>query len=78
MTITQLIKKLEDIKKKAGPRAKVTVAAKEMLESCNGVFDIIDINSIETKYVNICDGDGFAIINKDGSQRGHTQVVLSS
>ena len=77
MTITKLIKELEKIKKDVGPKTKVSVNAREMLDSCNGAFDIVQVGNIKSDTINLCDGDGFQIFNKDGSERMHQQIILS-
>lgn len=78
MTVTKLIKQLEIMKKKHGPRAKVSFDCEEMMAVTKGVFDIVEIGSLEYKHVLIGDGDGGVIENKDGSERGHCIIVLST
>ena len=69
MRITQLIEQLEKMKKDVGPKVRVSVAAKKMLNFC--------VENVESKCVNVFDRDGFPIINKDGSERVRSEVILS-
>lgn len=76
-TIDKLIKALEKIRETHGGRIQVCANAKELLDMSNGVFQIAHISEVAVDYVLQCDGDGFVIQNKDGSERTRTHVVLS-
>lgn len=76
MTINQLIKKLERFKAKGHGRAKVCANAQSLLDQSNGVFQIADIETMSVDCVRQCDGDGFTIENKDGSERSTTCLVM--
>jgi hypothetical protein len=75
VTVTQLIKKLEDIRKSGGGRNQVVVDKPSFWDG-NGTFNQCDIHDVSCEVISIVDGDGFAIINKDGSERCRTSVVL--
>lgn len=77
MTVNQLIKKLEQVKKDGGGTLRIACDAKELLDRYNGCFDIVDVDSVQLQTINVCDGDGFHIENKDGSERIRTVLLLS-
>mgnify|MGYP003657334777 CR=1 FL=1 len=72
MTLTNLIKKLQKIKKEnPNRRFKVFVDCKEAKEKLNDVFEIVEIDDAVVKSIEIGDGDGF------GTERYSTSVILS-
>lgn len=77
MTLDKLIKRLQELRKTAGGRIAITMNAQEAMESCNGVYSILDVNGAYWDAVPQVDGDGFAIENKDGSQRLRRAILLS-
>lgn len=76
MTITQLIKRLESLRKKHG-NVHVGVNRDDIEKALNGVGNIVDLEFATDQYVLKCDGDGFTEHNKDGTERGRTMVVLA-
>jgi hypothetical protein len=76
MNVNTLIKKLTAIRDSGGGRHQVVVD-KGSLWDGNGTFENCDIHSVENAVVYMVDGDGGFIVNKDGSERCRTSVVLS-
>ncbi len=76
MTVNALIQKLTDIRDTGGGKHQVLVD-KSSLWDGNGTFENCNIHSVGNKCVYMVDGDGRVIINKDGSERLRTSVVLS-
>jgi len=74
MTLNRLIKELQKLAKNDG-RSEVVVD-KPSLWDGNGTFDICSIKSAKVDSVTECDGDGFAVQNKDGSTRERRRVIL--
>lgn len=74
MTITKLIKRLEALRAKHG-NVKVCVDH-DSLWTGNGTFNICDVSGIDVSSIRIADGDGFTVINKDGSERERTCAVI--
>ena len=72
MNVTQLIKKLTKIAEK-NPRADVYVEAEYFISEdySHGL-----VNSVSHELLNMSDGDGFTIENKDGSEHQKMSVIL--
>ena len=70
MQLRTFIKKLQEVEKKH-PRAPIMVEWKTCKSDDYTHSPIIDIC---TDYLPISDGDGFTVINKDGSEH-HTIIV---
>jgi len=75
MTIGQLHKLLEGLIQKHGPRLQVCVSI-PTLWTGNDTFNVSDIHKGDVQCMNMCDGDGFTIINKDGSERVRSSFIL--
>lgn len=76
MTVNNLIQKLIEIRDAGGGRNRVAVDKLSLWDG-NGTFNICDVHSVECEVINVVDGDGFAIVNFDGSERCRTMVVIS-
>lgn len=76
MTAKQLVKRLEAIIATDG-NVPVSVDWTILRDSCNGVYEIVDVKVIATQMVKQVDGDGFGIENKDGSERMRRMAVIS-
>lgn len=75
MTLNRFIKELQKLAKHDG-RSEIVVD-KSTLWDGNGTFNICSIKSVDVAMVNECDGDGFIIENKDGTERQRRKVVIS-
>jgi len=75
MTLTKFIQALQKLERKGWGRASVAVN-KDSLNDGNQTWNICDVEAVEACHVNVCDGDGFHIENKDGSERTRATVVL--
>lgn len=75
MTLNKLIKELTKLQAKHG-RCDINVN-KASLWDGNGTFVVCGIEKVSAEWISECDGDGFRIENKDGSERGRIRVVLS-
>lgn len=60
MTINQLIKKLQDIKKQyPNRRLRVYCDTQEAKAKLNDVFEIVEIDEVRIRSIEMGDGDGF-------------------
>ena len=60
MTIQKFIKELQKIEKTyKGRRLRVSVRAKDMIDSLNGCFEIVEASKVEIDMIDVCDGDGW-------------------
>jgi hypothetical protein len=75
--LSTLIKKLEHLKAVHGGGIKVCANTLSLRESCNDVWQIVDVTEAKFDTVNQVDGDGFRKENKDGSEHVRRCVVLS-
>ena len=76
MTLNKLIRELLELQSAGHGRDKVTVD-KDSLWDGNDTFSICEINSASRLWIRIVDGDGAAIILKDGSEKQKRCIVLS-
>lgn len=77
MTITQLIKRLERIRSEQG-NVRVCANAEELWDSCNRVWDVVDIKSVDFQIIEQVDGDGFHEIDSKGRAKSCRTVVLGA
>ena len=75
MTLLQTIRRLQKLYEKHG-NVKVGVDWAAIRNSSNGVYDIGNISEFEFDHVAEVDGDGFMVVNKDGSERTTRTVVI--
>lgn len=75
MTAKQLIKQLEKIVEQHG-NIDVAVNWEELANAQNRVGNIANVNEVVFDRVRVCDGDGFTIINKDGSERTIRTAII--
>ncbi len=73
LTLGRLKKIVDKLLELHSPRRKVVVSI-PTLDTGNGTWNVCDIHHADIELINICDGDGFRVDNKDGSER--TQLVL--
>lgn len=78
MTVDKLIKRLEKMRDKHGPRTPVSVNSDEMQRGCNRTFEITDVGSVKFDWIPTCDGDGGLAFRKDGTERGSWRIVLGA
>lgn len=72
MTIKQLIKKLQKIEKEyPNKRLRVYCDTQEAKGKLNDVFEIVELDEVDVKLINMADGDGF-LTGKDS-----LSIVLS-
>lgn len=76
LTVSKLIKALQKIEANGHGRCKVKVW-KTTLDDGNDTFNCCEIYKVECQSINVMDGDGFHIENKDGSDRTSTVALLS-
>jgi hypothetical protein len=76
MTVTQLIKQLEKLRAKHG-NLKVCVDRDDIEHALNGVGTVVSLAFTSVMWVGECDGDGFTVSNKDGTERGRNEIVLA-
>lgn len=75
MTVSKLIKLLQSIQDKHGPRTQVVVG-KETLWDGNGTFNVCDVHDAVPDFVRLCDGDGFTEVTKRGFVRGSVKAII--
>ena len=75
MTLNAFIKRLQDLAGKGWGRASVAVNRDSLFDG-NGTWNICDIEAAGAEMISICDGDGFHVENKDGSERTRATVIL--
>lgn len=75
VTLGKLIRELQKLEKKVGPRTTVSID-KPTFNDGNDTWNICGVEMVKSVYVNTVDGDGFTVVNKDGTERGKTEVVL--
>lgn len=75
MTAKQLIKRLEKLVAEHG-NVHICVDWQAIRDSCNGVFDIVDVQEADFDSVRLADGDGFTEYTKAGLERQKRCVVL--
>jgi len=75
LTIGRLAKILNDMVEQGQGRRPVSVF-KDTLDTGNDTFNLCEIVKAEIELINICDGDGFHVENKDGSERMRSELVL--
>jgi hypothetical protein len=75
MTAKQLIKTLEKLVAEHG-NVPVCADCPALLDASNGVFEIANVTEAELGMIRQCDGDGFTIQNKDGTERTRRCIVL--
>lgn len=76
MTLGKLIKTLQKLEEKHGPRVTVAADTRSLRDSCNDVWQIVNIRETEVTWVDLVDGDGFKEYRKDGQERMRMYVVL--
>ena len=76
MTIKKLIQELQKLGDAHGMKTRVCANTKDLRETCNDVWPIVDISTAHVEYVDQCDGDGFYKFNKDGSQVTRKCLIL--
>jgi hypothetical protein len=76
MRVRTLIQKLEAIELKHGSGARICVDTKALRDSCNDVWQIVDVSKVDVDTIEQVDGDGFRKENKDGSTRVCKCVIL--
>lgn len=69
MTVGQLIKLLEELKKE-NPKTKVSVDITEMRDKVNDCFNVIPVDEAKVEYIEVGDGDGW------GTGKFHKTIVL--
>ena len=75
MTLTRFIRELQNLEREGWGRAVVAVN-KDSLNDGNRTWNICDISKTDAQLVGAVDGDGFAIYNKDGTERTRATVIL--
>jgi len=76
LTLGRLIKELTALKSKGLSDSIQVCVDKTTLFDGNGTFNACNLNDVEHTYVNIVDGDGFTIENKNGSERIRSTILL--
>jgi hypothetical protein len=77
MTLGRLIKELQAIQRKHGSRVPVCANTQVLRESCNDVWQVVDLSTTKVDSVGQVDGDGFQKNRKDGTEVERKCVVLS-
>jgi hypothetical protein len=76
MTLGKLIKELQKLEKKHGNRIPVCADTRTLRESCNDVWQIVDLTEADSQLIEMVDGDGFKAWNKNGVEKMKLCVVL--
>lgn len=74
-TLRMLIRRLQELEKNGWGHAFVSVD-KDTLHDGNGTFNACEIFTADGISINVVDGDGSHIENKDGSERLVDTVML--
>jgi hypothetical protein len=75
MTVNTLIKRLERERDRGRGRATVVVEP-ETFNTCNGAFSVAEIRQVSPTWVNVADGNGFTVENRNGSERQRLNIIL--
>lgn len=76
MTIGCLIKQLQRLSIKHGPRIQVCADTRTLRETCNDVWNIVNISVARFSNIECCDGDGEMKYKKNGDEKIIKCVVL--
>ena len=58
------------------PRELLRQSHNDSLNCGNGTWSMCDVEKAEPTIINVCDGDGWTIENKDGTERTKRTVAL--
>jgi hypothetical protein len=76
MTLNRLCKILEELRAENG-RCRVSIAKESFRDNReNDGCTILMVYGVDVRWINDADDDGGTAVNKDGSERGRTTVIL--
>lgn len=78
MTIAALIKKLKALENEFGSRIRVCADTQDLRDSCNDVWQIVDIGEVKHSIVEVVDGDGSKEFYKNGMEKLRPYIVLKA